>query len=166
MNAFCWKYWKNMTIMYNFTCYEDITKIFALWNVDHTLPKKTILLKEWSVSNRNAPKEIDFTTCNRSDCALYYFYSVRTLLFALRTLQQGCINDFKKQGSNTQSGDWLVYFRSFFLNFENITHENEITWSQLGQGTSSGSATVHRLMITYQIYNVRFLLDSDQEKYG
>ena len=33
------------------------------------------------------------------------FYSLRTLLFALRTLQQGCINDFKKQGSNTQSGD-------------------------------------------------------------
>ena len=118
MNAFCWKYWKNMTIMYKFTCYEDITKIFAHWNVDHILPKKTILLKEWSVSNRNAPKEIDFTRCNRSDCALYYFYSLRTLLFALRTLQQGCINDFKKQGSNTQSGNWLVYFRSFFLNFE------------------------------------------------
>ena len=54
----------------------------------------------------------------------------------------------------------------FFSILRNITHENEITWSQWGQGTSSGSATVQRLMITYQIYNVRFLLDSDQEKYG
>ena len=54
----------------------------------------------------------------------------------------------------------------FFSIVRDITHGNEIAWSQWGQGTSSRSATVQGLMITYQIYNVRFLLDSDQEKYG
>lgn len=166
MNAFCWNYWKNMTFLYNFTCCEDITTIFILWNVDHILPKKTVLLKEWSVSKRNAPKEIDFTACNPSNCALYYFHSLRSLLFALRTLLQGRIHDFKKKGSNTKWGLISLFQVSFLSIFINIPHENEMIWSQWGQGTSSGSATVQRLMITYQTCNVRFLLDSDQETYG
>ena len=92
--------------------------------------KKTVLLKEWSVSKRNAQKEIDFTACNPSNCALYYFHSLRSLLFALRTLLQGRIHGFKKKSLNTKWGLISLFQVSFFINFRYIPHENKMLLSR------------------------------------